>query len=135
MSIVKSLNENNDPYRTYHDIRKDIPRGTRRSYFFGPGYHHINIIVKGAYSNQNEYLQKLTSWRYNATYRLPWFISIWVWIFYIIAWLLTCILGFLCTILFSVIIFSVIFFGMLIFYVFFSLLWITDRIALAIASV
>jgi GTPase SAR1 family protein len=138
ISIVKSLMENNDPYITYVDKyakKAGIAKDTRRSYFFGPGNHHISIIVKDAFSNQRDYLSSLTDWRANVTSSVPWFLAIWVWIFYIVAWLFTSILGFIWVAVFSIIIYSVITLGMVLFYIFFSLLWVIDRLALVIKSV
>jgi GTPase SAR1 family protein len=138
ISIIKSLKENDDPYVSYVDKygkKAGIPKDTRRSYFFGPGTHHIKIIAAGAFSNQKDYLESLTDWRQNVTHSVPWFLALWVWIFYIIAWLFTSILGFIWVSVFSVFLYVIVTFGMCLFYVFFSLLWLVDRFVLMIKSV
>lgn len=122
------------PYTTYVDKTSDAPSGVRRSYFFGPGYHQIAITVQDAFSGQKNHLDDLTDWKDILTEN-EWYISMWVWIFYIAAYSCTFVFGFLWMVIFSIALSSIIFVGMCGFYAFFTLLWSADRLTLAIKSI
>ncbi|MDR1841210.1 MAG: GTPase domain-containing protein [Holophagales bacterium] len=136
MSFFKSFVEHINPYATYIDKKSDKPSGVRRSYFFGPGYHQIGITVKYAFKEQKKRVDALAKWRNGVSAKLDgnWLV-IWVWLFYFIAYLCTFVLGFAWIAVFSTILFSVNFVGMCVFYVFFTLLWVTDRLVLAAKSI
>jgi len=55
-SFVAALINHIDPYTTYVDKSSNAQPGTKRNYFFGPGYHQIAIIVKEAFASQKNYL-------------------------------------------------------------------------------
>ena len=62
-SFIRSVKDNIDPYATYVDKRADIPAGVKRNYCFGPGFHQISEIIKGAFENLGDYRKKLTAWK------------------------------------------------------------------------
>ncbi len=137
MSFFKSLVEHKSPYTTYVDKNPDNSSGVRRSYFLGPGYHQISVTVKDAFAEQKRRVDDLTTCMDGAKAKLSgkWYILMWLWLFYFIAYLCTFVLGFTWMAVFSTILFSVIFVGMCVFYVFFTLLWGIDRLILAAKSV
>jgi len=130
----KSLAEHINPYTTYVDNNMNIPSGVRRSYFFGPGFHQIGITVKDAFIALKEQSDKITDFRKRNSYR-PWYIKIWIWIFYIVAFAAIYIFGFAWMTFFSAVLAAIITGGMLIFYLMFSVLWGTDRTMLAVKSI
>lgn len=134
-SFVSSLKLHINPYTTYVDNNPKAVQGTRRSYFFGPGYHQIAITVKDAFSNQAEYMETIKTWWKGFRPNHGWIINIWVDIFYIAACICTYVFGTIWTVLFSSLLFGVIFTGMCGFYVFFTLLWLGDRITLMVRSI
>jgi len=133
-SFRKSLAEHINPYATFVDKNMDIPSGVRRSYFFGPGFHQISITVKDAFAALKEQTENVKNFRKRYMYH-KWFIKVWIWIFYIAAFIATFIFGFAWISLFSIALASVILIGMCIFYVLFTMLWGIDRIILAIKSI
>ena len=133
-SFIKSLTKHISPYTTFVDKNPDVPKGVRRSYFFGPGYHQINITVRDAFSSQEAHLNKLENFKNRHTSG-TWFLDVWVLIFYIAALLCTFIFGFIWMVLFSTILSIIIFVGMCIFYIMFALLWGSDRLILALKSI
>lgn len=134
-SFASSLRLHINPYTTYVDKNPKAVTGTRRSYFFGPGYHQISITVTDAFANQSNYIAKVKTWWEDFRKAHNWILNIWVDIFYIAACICAYVFGTIWTVAFSVLLFAVIFTGMCGFYVFFSMLWITDRIALVARSV
>lgn len=70
ISFIKSLSNNLSPYATYVDKHADISAGIRRNYCFGPGFHQISEIVKGAFENLTEYRTKLTAFSLSAASEL-----------------------------------------------------------------
>jgi GTPase SAR1 family protein len=130
----KSLAKHINPYTTFVDKNTGIPSGVRRSYFFGPGFHQIGVTVKDAFAALKEQSEKLTNLREKHTsYR--WYVNIWIWIFYIAAFIATFVFGFAWMSLFSTALVSVILIGMSIFYVMFTVLWGVDRFILAVKSI
>lgn len=136
-SFWGSLVLHKNPYTTYVDTHKGAVAGVRRNYFFGPGYHQIKITIHDAFKNQNEHIEKIKSWRkkFRERHTGQWYINIWGDLFYWAAFICAFVLGSIWTAAFSIILFSVISIGMLGFYVFFSLLWLIDRITLTIRSI
>ena len=61
-SFASSLRLHINPYTTYVDKNPKAVTGTRRSYFFGPGYHQISITVTDAFANQSNYIAKVKTW-------------------------------------------------------------------------
>ena len=135
-SFVKSLLLHKDPYTTYVDKHR-VAAGVKRNYFFGPGYHQIAVTIHDAFQNQNQSISDVRDWwtDFRGEHVGQWYIKIWADIFYFVAWLCTYVFGSIWTVMFSVILFSVIAVGMVVFYVFFSVLWLSDRIALIALSI
>jgi GTPase SAR1 family protein len=132
-SFIKSMICNRNPYLTYRETQ-NVPHGVKRIYFFGPGYHQIGSVVKEAFSELLEHVEKLTEFRKDKTgYR--WYFNVLLWIFYLVALLFLFVFGFLWMAAFSTLLATVIFSAMLVFYVIFFLLWGTDRLILAAKSV
>lgn len=130
----KSLIEHINPYKTFVDNNKDIPFGIRRSYFFGPGFHQIGVTVKDAFVNLKGQSEKITAFRKRNSYR-PWYIKIWIWIFYIAAFIAIYVFGFAWMAFFSAALATVVTGGMFIFYMMFTVLWGVDRLILALKSI
>ena len=128
-SFISAFKENVNPYRTYIDPHSDVPQGVRRNYCFGPGFHQISQIVSGAFKNLGEYRVKLKAWKDKAI-RHSWIIDMWIYIGYGLAIFCAQILGFIWVGVFSIVLASVIIVGMVGFFLFFSLLWLTDRAVL-----
>lgn len=135
MSFASSLKAHIDPYTTYIDKNPKATPGTKRNYFFGPGYHQIGITVKDAFINQASYIKKITKWWKDFRLGHEWILNIWVTIFYVAACICMYVFGTIWTVLFSTLLFVVIFIGMCGFYLFFSALWLTDRITLMLRSI
>lgn len=135
-SFAVSLRTHINPYTTYVDNNPKAVQGTNRSYFFGPGYHQIEVTVKDAFSNQAKYMGTVKTWWKNFRVKHDsWILKIWVGIFYVVAWICTYIFGSIWTVIFSSLLFAVIFTGMCGFYVFFTILWLGDRITLLVHSI
>jgi hypothetical protein len=128
-SVVKNIN----PYTTYVDTSPKNVAGTRRSYFFGPGYHQIGNIIKGAWANNAATIGSVLGWVQGLA--LPWYIAIWPWIFFIVFSVVMGIAGSLWTLFLSIIHVAVVFAFMCFFYVLFTLLWLADRLVLAAHSI
>lgn len=133
-SFISSFKENIDPYATYVDQHTDIPAGVKRNYCFGPGFHQISEIVKGAFENLGVYRQKLTAWKDEAV-RYKWYTDMWIYLGYVFAVLCAQVLGFIWVSAFSVVLAAAIIVGMIGFFLFFSVLWLTDRGVLIARSI
>lgn len=136
-SFVRSLLLHKDPYVTYVDKHKEASAGVRRNYFFGPGYHQIAITIHDAFEDQGSHIAAVGGWwtAFREKHTGQWYIKIWADIFYFAVCVCTYIFSSICTSIFSVILFSVIAVGMAGFYVFFGILWLSDRIALMAHSI
>lgn len=137
ISFFSSVSEHKDPYLTYEDNHPAATAGVRRGYFFGPGFHQINEIVSGAFEHQKQHMDKIGAWRENFVdeHAGMWLLNIWVHLFYFSAFLFVYIFGSVWVSAFSVILCGVILTGMTIFFVLFSILWISDRIYLLAHSI
>jgi len=133
-SFIASLTNHKTPYTTYVDKSPNAQPGTKRNYFFGPGYHQIVVTVKEAFSRQNNYLATLKGWRSRHTGNL-WYRDMWIWIFYVMAVFCTFVLGYAWIIVFSTLLSVALFFGMCGFYVFFMSLCGVDRLLLMLKSI
>ena len=119
-SFGKSLIKHINPYTTFVDKNKDIPSGIRRSYFFGPGFHQIRVTVRDAFITLREQSAKITKFRRRNWYR-PWYVKMWIWVFYFAAFISIYIFGFAWMALFSTALAGVISGGMFLFYIMFTL--------------
>ena len=133
-SFATSLIDHKNPYTTYADKSLDAPSGTKRNYFFGPGFHQIEITIKEAFSLQKSHLETLKAWK-NRHIGYPWYRDIWIWIFYCAALFCTFVLGFAWMAVFSFVLSIVIITGMCGFYIYFTSLWSIDRLLLAFKSI
>lgn len=133
-SFIKSFKDNLNPYETYVDKHADVSGGVRRNYCFGPGFHQISEIVKGAFENLSEYRTKLTAWKDKAVQH-KWIIDMWIYLGYGFAIFCAQVLGFIWVSAFSIILATAIIIGMIVFFLFFSMLWLTDRIVLILKSI
>lgn len=133
-SFIKSFKENLDPYKTFVDPNADTVAGVKRNYCFGPGFHQISEIVKGAFENLGEYRKSLTEWK-EKSIRHKWFWDIWIYLGYSFSILCAQILGFIWVSAFSIVLSIVIIIGMTVFFIFFSTLWLTDRVVLILKSI
>jgi len=132
-NYIKSFKENGDAYQGYVDNSPKKPDpNARRSYFFGPGYHQIAAIVRGAWANQRETFDKTKEWVDRSR---SWFLNIFVWIFFICFCIACGVVGSIFTAIFSALHFIFVFAFMCVFYVFFSVLWLCDRIVLVVNSI
>lgn len=134
VSFFQSIQEHRDPYATYVDQHADALAGVKRNYCFGPGFHQISEIVSGAFANIADYQTRLTAWK-NKTIKHEWYIDMWIYLGYVFAIICASVLGFIWVSLFSVVLAAVILIGMTGFFLFFSLLWLTDRAALLLKSI
>lgn len=134
-SFITSLILHINPYTTYIDKNLKASSGVQRSYFFGPGYHQIAITVKDTFYNLKSYIDSIGAWWKAFRIGHKWILNMWVGIFYISACVCAYVFGTAWAALFSLLLFTVIFVGMCGFYVFFSLLWLGDRITLMIRSI
>ncbi len=133
-SFVQSIKEHLDPYATYVDQHTDASAGVKRNYCFGPGFHQISEIVKGAFVNVADYQTKLTAWK-NKTIEHEWYIDMWIYLGYGFGIICASVLGFIWVSVFSVVLAAVIITGMIGFFLFFSILWLTDRFVLLLKSI
>jgi len=136
-SFVKSLLLHKNPYTTYIDKHAEAAAGVRRNYFFGPGYHQIAITIHDAFENQGGHIVRIRDWwkDFRDKHAGQWYIKIWADIFYFAVWVCTYVFGSVWTAVFSALLFSVISVGMAGFYVFFTALWLTDRVTLMARSI
>jgi formylglycine-generating enzyme required for sulfatase activity len=129
VNYFKSIWQNRDAYAGYVDSSPKKPDAeTRRSYFFGPGYHQIGAIIKGTWSNHGKTFAVVKKWA-----KIP----VLGWIFFIFFCVAQGVFGSIFTVIFSVLHFVVVFAFMCVFYFLFSIFWVFDRIVLlsnAIAS-
>lgn len=134
LSFIRSFKDNINPYASYVDKHSDISGGVKRNYCFGPGFHQISEIVKGAFENLGGYRIKLTVWK-NKAKKDKWFIDMWIYLGYGFAIFCAQVLGFVWVTVFSVALATGIILGMVFFFLFFSTLWLTDRIVLFFKSI
>ena len=129
-----SFIEHMNPYKTYTDKSPNAPSGVNRNYFFGPGLHQIKETIKDAFSKMTSYHEDLIEKRNKyATYSWGWkkyVINGSVWMMYIVAVSCIFVFGSAWTALFSVAMATVILLGMAGFFVYFTTLWIIDRLIL-----
>lgn len=133
VNYLRSMIAKRNPYLTYVDTSKNKADGIRRSYFFGPGYHQIGTIIKGAWSNNAMTIGRIKNWVTGLS--LSWFLVIWPWIFFIMFSIVMGVLGSLWTIAFSAVHILFVFGFMCLFYVLFTALWLMDRMVLAFHSI
>jgi GTPase SAR1 family protein len=131
LSLIYSIGENIDPYFRYKDNSFDIHLGTR-NYFFGPGFHQLGIIIGDSFSNLINHAQKLKEWKDN--WSDEGILKIFIWVIYVIAFDMTFIFGSVWILIFSIVISFFCLIGFSVFFVFYSLLWSIDRIALFLNS-
>ena len=134
ISFVSSLKKNINPYATYKDNQANNVAGMKRNYCFGPGFHQISETVKDAFENLSDYRSGLTGWK-NKVIRHRWMIDIWIYLGYGFAIFCEQILGFVWVSAFSIVMSTTIIVGMTVFFLFFSILWIADRIVLFANSI
>lgn len=128
-SFIMAFKENLNPYRTYVDPYPDTPQGVRRNYCFGPGFHQISQIVSSAFKNLGEYRSKLRAWKDKAIWH-NWIIDMWTYVGYGLAIFCAQILGCIWVGIFSTVLASGIIVGIIGFFLFFLLLWLSDRTVL-----
>lgn len=133
-SFFKAVKDNIDPYTTYIDEHADNTAGVKRNYCFGPGFHQLSSIIKEAFENLGDYRSTLTNWK-NTAIKHKFIIDIWIYVGYIFAIICAQVLGFIWVAAFSIVLATVIIIGMIGFFLFFSVLWLTDRIALILRSI
>lgn len=133
ISFIKAFKDNLNPYSTYVDKHVESSANIKRNYFFGPGLHQIREIVVGAFDNITNYRAKLTAWK-NKTIKRNW-LDIWIYLGYGLAVFCTRFLGCIWVTVYSIVLFTAIIIGMLGFFLFFSLLWLIDRLVLIIKSI
>lgn len=136
-SFMRSLLLHINPYTTYTDKHKEAASGVKRNYFFGPGYHQIAITIHDAFKNQGTYIAGIKSWleNFRQKHTGQWYLKIWADLFFLAALICTYVFGSIWTAVFSIILFSIIAIGMAGFYIFFTALWLTDRMTLMVRSV
>lgn len=135
IGFMKSLLLHKDPYTTYVDKHKEAASGIKRNYYFGPGYHQIAVTIRDAFENQRSSIVTIKDWVEDFRLDHPWYINIWANLFYFAALICTYVFGTIWTASFSILLFSVISVGMVGFYIFFTVLWLTDRATLIVRSV
>lgn len=129
-------NPYDDPTDPYIDKHKDAIKGVRRGYFFGPGLHQLKAIVRDSFVELSLSLDNVKAWKERVKTDHPSkFITIPVTIFYVLTFLLTYVFGGIWVSIFSVILSVVLFIGMIVFFLFFSVLWIADRLYLLLHSI
>lgn len=133
-SFVTALINHKNPYTSYVDKSPNAQPGTKRNYFFGPGYHQIAVIVKEAFDSQKTYLATLKAWK-DRHVGHPWYRDMWIWIFYGAAFFCTFVLGFAWMGVFSATLSVVLFTGMTGFFIYFMSLWGADRLLLIFRSI
>jgi len=135
-SFMTSLINHKNPYTTYVDKSLDALPGTKRNYFFGPGYHQIAITVKEAFKLQNNHLAALKAWKDRQMHtRGESYSVVVIWIFYYAALFCTFVLGFAWMAVFSILLSVVLVTGMCGFYIYFMSLWGVDRLLLMYKSI
>ena len=132
-SFFKALSDNRNPYKTYPDNHQNKPSGVKRNYFFGPGLHQIKTTVHDAMANIAEYRDALTAWKNNAITKTP--LDILVYIGYGFAVFCTQVFGYIWASVFSVVLAVIIYTGEVLFFAFYTLLWIIDRLVLLFKSI
>jgi GTPase SAR1 family protein len=133
-SFVSALDNHIDPYTTYVDKSPNAQPGTKRNYFFGPGYHQIAIIIKESFASQKAYLATLKAWK-NRHISRPWYLYMWIWLFYVAAFFCTFVLGYTWMGAFLTLLSLLLFIGMTGFFLFFMALWALDRLLLIFESI
>ena len=133
--FLSSLIENKNPYDSYIDKHANRVPGVRRNYFFGPGFHHVHIVVRGACSKQVEQLNSLEKWKYEKIKYAGKFVTFCVMFVYIASTVCIVIFGFVWVAFFSALLTAVLLSGMVAFFTLFSLLWIADRTTLLLKSI
>lgn len=133
-SFIKSVKHNIDPYKSYVDKHADSVAGVKRNYCFGPGFHQISAIVKDAFDNLMDYSEKLKDWK-DAAVSGSGIVDIWIYLGYGFAVFCAMVLGFVWVAAFSVVLATAIVIGMVVFFAFFSVLWLADRLTLLLKAI
>ena len=139
-SFIKNIN----PYKSYIDKNSSKVSGVKRSYFFGPGYHQIMIIVRDAFTGQAKQWNRIIDFGdyyaesvYGGIFRKAYimFKNTIIWTGCYVAGISIYAFGCLWIAVFSVILASVTFVGMCLFFMFFGVLWLSDRGFLLMKSI
>lgn len=134
-SFIHSFTMNIDPYETYVDKSPRAVPGCRRSYFFGPGYHQIAVTVSDAFAELSCSVDALLAWKESMLAVHGLVLSFFAEVAFYAGRICIYVFGGVWIALFSVLLFAGSFIGMCGFYVFFSLLWLADRITLLARSI
>lgn len=135
-TVLKHRDPYDDPTDPYVDTHKDAIKGVQRGYFFGPGLHQLKVIVRESFEELKDYLDNVEAWKNRVVADHPSkFITIPVTIFYGLTCLLTYVFGGLWVSIFSVVLSAILLIGMVVFFLFFSGLWIADRLYLLLHSI
>ena len=132
---VGALVNNINPYNTYEDKSISAQPGTKRNYFFGPGYHQIAVIFKNSFSRQMKYADGVGKWSQMHLVAKAWYWDMWPFIFFMSLVLITLVLGFAWNVVFSAALAVVVFTGTAVFYIYFISLWSADRLLLMFRSI
>ncbi len=131
--FVRSIIENANPYTTYVDNNKNAPG--RRNFFFGPGFHSIDKIIKNTFSDISSLVAQVKTKVFSFKVGKSFFVWILPVVFFYCFAICTYVFGFLfCTIL-SLLLLTVILAMMTCFFLAFSFLWGADRLYLLLKSI
>ena len=134
-SAVPALVRHKDPYDGYVDTTPQAKSGTKRNYFFGPGYHQVGAIVQDSYRDQLRQLQKWAAWRESHVEYLNNFRNFFVWVAYIAITLCVAVVGYAALVVVTALYYIVAVLVMCGFFVVFAVLWGVDRLLLLFRSI
>ena len=102
----------------------------RRGYFFGPGLYQLRMIARDSFTGVSDCCGRVWEWRQDVTLTMAWYFNIPITVACVVLIILTYVFGGVLVLAFSAMLFSILLTGMIVFFVFFGLLWILDRLYL-----
>lgn len=136
VSLIGSVSKHINPYKTYQDKHTNIASGKKRNYFFGPGFHQILEIDRGAFLNLSKNKDDFINFEPIANFFgedpvVDVFMAAANGIFFLLSWLL----GFILVGFFSVVMSAAVAVGTVVNFFYISIFWLADRLALILKSI
>ena len=133
-----AVSANRNPYAYYSDPHPHAP-GVKRGYFFGPGLKQLAMIWSASSTGMGSALQEIGRIAERHLNRYSWadfFLhDLWVYLFWIASCLFLYLFGYAFTLIFCAILSVILAAGWVLFFAIYSLIWLSDKIALLLNAI
>ena len=133
-----AVRENIDSYKTYTDKNARRHAGSRRGYFFGPGFHQLKMIWKTSFAKLFEVSNKIAVWAKASILHgfIIFFLhDLWIYIFWLVSVPSIYIFGSIWVFIFCALSSIILLTGGIFFFTCFTIIWIADRLSLLVNSI